>query len=217
MYHVIHPPPAGTPYPELWVAPDRFAEEMRALRDEGYRAVTLGQILDAWQGGPGLPARPVVVSFDDGYLSQYRDAGRTLRALGWPGVLNLEVKNLGLAGGLTRREVRAMARDGWEVGAHTITHPDLTTLDAAGLRREIAGSRSRLHAALGLPIDVFCYPAGRFDATVEAAVRDAGYRAATTTEEGLARREGDPYALPRLRVNGQDTAASLLSRLHSLG
>jgi peptidoglycan/xylan/chitin deacetylase (PgdA/CDA1 family) len=217
MYHVIHPPPAGTPYPELWVAPRRFAEEMHALHDQGYRAVTLGQVLDAWHGGPGLPARPVVVSFDDGYLSQYRDAGTTLRDLGWPGVLNLEVKNLGLAGGLTRREVRAMARDGWEVDAHTITHPDLTTLDAAGLRREVAGSRSILHARLGLPIDFFCYPAGRFDATAEAAVRDAGYRGATTTQPGAAQPGGDPYALPRVRVNGGDTSVSLLSRLRSLG
>jgi peptidoglycan/xylan/chitin deacetylase (PgdA/CDA1 family) len=216
MYHVVHGPPAGTPYPELWVPPRRFAEHMFMLRRHGYRGVTLDQVWQAWHGGPGLPAKPVVVSFDDGYLSQYQHAAKTLKALRWPGVLNLEVKNLGLAGGLTRRQLGAMARDGWEIDAHTITHPDLTTVGAAQLKRETAGARSILRQRLHLPVRFFCYPAGRFDATAEAAVKAAGYRGATTELPGAARPGGDPYALPRVRVNGSDTGTALLTRLQTL-
>jgi peptidoglycan/xylan/chitin deacetylase (PgdA/CDA1 family) len=128
-------------------------------------------------------------------------------------VLNLEVKNLGLPGGLSRRQVREVIGAGWEVDAHSISHPDLTTLGPAVLRREVAGARAALRRALGVPVEFFCYPAGRFNATVEAAVRAAGYLAATTTAPGVAAPGQDPYALPRIRVSATDTAAALLERL----
>ncbi len=84
-----------------------------------------------------------MITFDDGYLSQYTHAKPILRALGWPGVLYLEGKNLG-PGGLTRHQVRTMIAAGWEVGAHTLTHPDLTTVDDATLE---AGGRRLTQAA----------------------------------------------------------------------
>jgi peptidoglycan/xylan/chitin deacetylase (PgdA/CDA1 family) len=217
MYHVITAPPAGTPYPELWVPWSRFKAQMRALRARGYRGVTLGQVFEHWRRGLVLPRKPIVLSFDDGYLSHWSHAARTLRALGWPGVLDLEVKNLGLAGGLSRRQVRELVGAGWEVAAHSITHPDLTTVGPASLRREVAGSRTLLRRALRVPVDFFCYPAGRYDAPVEAEVRAAGYLGATTTQPGLASPAADRFALPRIRVNGTDTAAEVLARLAALG
>ncbi len=211
MYHVIGDPPAGAAYRGLWVSWRRFVGQMLALRGAGFHAVTLGAVLRAWRGGPLLPRRPVVLSFDDGYACQERRAGATLRALRWPGVLNLEVHNVGLAGGLTRRQVRALLRHGWELAAHTLTHPDLTTVGAAQLRHEVAGSRRWLRRTFGVPVDVFAYPAGRYDARAEAAARAAGFRGATTTDAGVARRGGDPYALPRLRVTPELTAPALLA------
>jgi peptidoglycan/xylan/chitin deacetylase (PgdA/CDA1 family) len=200
MYHVIGTPPPGSPYPELWVSVARFRAQMARLAQAGYHGVTLGQVWAAWHGGAGLPRKPVVVSFDDGYYSQYRVAAPALRKLGWRGVLNLEVHNLHVAGGLSARQVRSMIARGWEVDAHTLTHPDLTQVDAARLKREVAGSRTVLHRQFGVPVAFFCYPSGRYDATVEQAVRAAGYRAATTTQPGLARPGGDRFALPRIRV-----------------
>jgi peptidoglycan/xylan/chitin deacetylase (PgdA/CDA1 family) len=200
MYHVIGTPPAGAPYPELWVPAARFRAQLARLAKAGYHGVTLGQVWAAWHGGAGLPRKPVVVSFDDGYYSQYHVAAPTLRKLGWRGVLNLEVHNLHVAGGLSARQVRSMIARGWEVDAHTLTHPDLTQVDARRLRREVAGSRSVLRHRFGVPVAFFCYPSGRYDATVEQAVRAAGYRGATTTDPGAARPGGDRFALPRFRV-----------------
>jgi peptidoglycan/xylan/chitin deacetylase (PgdA/CDA1 family) len=217
MYHVITSPPRGTPYPALWVPWSRFRAQMRALRAHGYHAVTLAQVFDHWRRGLVIPRKPIVLTFDDGYLSQWAHAARTLRALGWPGVLNLAVKNLGLAGGLSHRQVREMIGAGWELDAHTISHRDLTTLGAAALHHEVAGSRALLRRALGVPVPFFCYPAGRYDATVESAVRAAGYRGATTTQPGVASPRDDPFALPRIRVNGGDTAAAVLARLAAAG
>ncbi len=211
MYHVIAAPPIGAPYPELWVAPDRFVHTMQALARAGYHATTLGAVWRAWHGHGTMPRHPIIVSFDDGYQSQSTVARLELDRLGWPGVLNLEVDNVRLKGGLARAEVAAMLRDGWEVDAHTLTHPDLTTVDPARLAREVAGSRRWLQHAFGIPVAFFCYPAGRYDPRVEAAVRSAGYDAATTTQAGIASLHADPYALPRLRVTPQMTPADVVA------
>ncbi|HET6506822.1 MAG TPA: polysaccharide deacetylase family protein [Baekduia sp.] len=213
MYHVIAPAPPGAKYAGLWVAPDALKAQVDALAKAGYTAVTLDAVLDAWEGKPTLPAKPIVLSFDDGYLSQGKDAGPILAARGWPGVLNLAWHNLGTPGGITRTRIKQMIKDGWEIDAHTITHPDLTTLDAAALRREVAGSRQKIQQAFGVPVDAFCYPAGRFDPTVEQAVRAAGYRAATTERPGRATPSQDRYALSRIRVNAGDSAAAVLARV----
>jgi peptidoglycan/xylan/chitin deacetylase (PgdA/CDA1 family) len=211
MYHVIKAPPPGTRYPELWVAPERFAAEMTALRDDGYQGVTLLQVLNAWRTGTALPRRPVVVSFDDGYPSQERGAFPILRHFGWPGVLNLEVHNLGPAG-IGVGAVRRLLAAGWEVDSHTVTHPDLTTVDDTRLRAELVTSRRLLRRRLGPGVaTLFCYPSGRYDARVEAAVRAAGYRAATTTQPGWATPAVDRFALPRVRVDGSDDAATVLA------
>jgi hypothetical protein len=67
-----------------------------------------------------------------------------------------------------------------------------------------------------VPVDDFCYPSGRYDDTVIAAVKAAGYRAATTTDPGLASR-GEPYTLKRVRVNGGDGVPGLAASLAAAG
>jgi peptidoglycan/xylan/chitin deacetylase (PgdA/CDA1 family) len=215
MYHLDNPPPPGTAYPELWVPPAAFRAQMKTLAAAGYRGVTLDALLDNWGRRVALPTKPVVVSFDDGYGSQVRNAMPILRHLGWPGVLNLEVKNLSIAGGITKAQVRRLIKAGWELDAHTLTHPDLTTLDSAALRHEVAGSRAALRHSFHVPVDNFAYPAGRYDAATEAAVRAAGYRAAVTTQPGLAHMDADRDALPRIRVNGTDSAAAVLDAVRT--
>jgi peptidoglycan/xylan/chitin deacetylase (PgdA/CDA1 family) len=215
MYHVIAPAPAGAKYAGLWVAPSALGAQVRALAAAGYAGVTLDTVLDAWEGRGRLPAHPIVLSFDDGYFSQGKAAGDVLRAAGWPGVLNLAWHNLGTPGGLTAGRVRTMIRNGWEIDAHTITHPDLTKIGPAAVRREVAGSRARIREAFGVPADAFCYPAGRFDPAVEAAVRAAGYRAATTELPGAARPRGDRYALPRIRVDAGESAAAVVGKVRA--
>jgi peptidoglycan/xylan/chitin deacetylase (PgdA/CDA1 family) len=212
MYHVIGTPPAGAPYPGLWVAADRFRAQLDALARARFTAVTLDTVLDAWRGRARLPAHPIVLSFDDGYLGQGRIAGPALAAHRWPGVINVVLHNLGTPGGISATRVRALIHAGWELDAHSLTHPDLTTLGTVALRHELAGSRAALRRRFGVGVDAFCYPAGRFNPVVEAAVRAAGYRAATTELPGAARPSGDRFALPRIRVDGADTAAAVVAK-----
>ncbi|WP_320672839.1 polysaccharide deacetylase family protein [Patulibacter defluvii] len=211
MYHLVAEAKAGTPYPELWVPPARFREQIAALHGAGFTAITMNELWSAWHDGGRLPRRPVVLSFDDGDISQVMNAAPVLERLRWPGVLNLAVNHLG-KDGLPMWGARRMLRQGWEIDSHTTTHPDLTTLGAEALRRELAGSRRLLKRKLGVDARFFCYPAGRNDTTVRAAVKAAGYAAATTVEPGLAAPGQDPYLLPRIRVEPQTTGARLVQQ-----
>lgn len=217
MYHVVSDPFPNSPYPDLYVPRAQFQDQMRALKAAGYTAVTLQEVWDAWHAHGPLPPRPVVVSFDDGYRSHFTNALPVLRALGWPGVLNLELKNIRPDYGLTDAQVRALIAAGWEVDSHTIDHPDLTTVDAARLRYEVSQSRAQLRDRFHIPVNFFCYPAGRYDAAAVAAVQAAGYLAATTTQPGLARPdEADRFTLDRVRVNNGVSGSTLVGELASL-
>ena len=216
MYHVVSNAPAGAPYPDLYVPRDEFAAQMQGLAAGGFHGVTLGQVFDYWRRGIALPRRPVVVSFDDGYKSQYQNALPVLKKLGWPGVLNLLVKNEKPSWGLQPASVRKLIAAGWEVDAHTIHHLDLTTLNGAALYLEVAGSRRLIQRQFGVPVNFFAYPSGRFNAKVIATVRAAGFLGATTVQPGLAR-PGERFTLPRVRINGSDGPGAPVQKLRALG
>lgn len=207
-YHVLGRPKTEVPYPELYVPRAAFRKQMDWLDRQGYEAVTLERVEDAWYRGGTLPPEPIVISFDDGYRPQYTFALPQLRRHGWPGVLNLKAEG----SDLYESNVQAMLNAGWELAAHTINHSDLTTLEGAALEEEVAGSRKILQHEYGVPVKNFCYPAGRFDETVIAAVKAAGYEGATTEIPGLATKE-NPYELARIEVLGswgvEDLAAAL--------
>lgn len=219
MYHVTTEPPADAPFPDLYVTRSEFADQMQALADAGYVAVTQQEVWDAWHRGAPLPRRPVVVSIDDGYRSNYLYARPVLRRLGWPAVLNLKVGNLREPEyGVNAGQVRELIADGWEIDSHTIDHPDLTTVDAATLTREVAESRRALQDRFGVPVNFFCYPAGRYDDAVVAAVEAAGYLAATTVNPGLASPDdASRFTLNRVRVNNGVSGAALVDQLAGLG
>ena len=207
-YHVLGAPSTDAPYPELYVARPDFHRQMDWLDEHDYEAVTLEAVEDAWHHGGALPAKPVVISFDDGYRPQFTFALPELRKHGWPGVLNLKAEG----SDLYTSNVEAMIGAGWELAAHTIHHLDLTTLDAAQLREEVAGSREILRRKYGVPVANFCYPAGQLDDTVIAAAKAAGYAGATTEIPGYASRES-PYELARFEILGSTGVAGLAEDL----
>jgi polysaccharide deacetylase len=209
-YHVLGPPPPGAPYPELFVSRPDFHRQMAWLEEHGYQAVTLEQVEEAWYQGGTLPPKPVVLSFDDGYRPQFTYALPELRRHGWAGVLNLKAEG----SELYESNVRAMIAAGWELAAHTIHHSDLTTLDAASLKEEVAGSRQILRREYGVPVKDFCYPAGQFDETVIAAVKEAGYVGATTEIPGYASKDA-PYELARFEILGSSGVSGLAEDLNA--
>ncbi len=218
MYHVIAPAPAGAPFPGLYVAPEEFAAQMHALKDAGWTSVTLDELDAYWRRGVSLPhGKPIVISFDNGYDSQFTKALPVLRSLGWVGDENIQLTGLPPSqGGLGEDEVRGLIAAGWELDTQGISHADLITLDAQELREQVAGARATIERRYGVPVNWFCYPSGHYDASVIAEVRAAGFKGSTTVVPGWAAPDGDAYRLPRLRVLGGTSPQSLLAEIAAI-
>ncbi|HEX5910011.1 MAG TPA: polysaccharide deacetylase family protein [Thermoleophilaceae bacterium] len=218
MYHATEAPPAGTAYPDLWVPARRFAAQMQMLRREGYNAVTMRQAAAYWAGRATVPRKPVVLTFDDGFASNARVALPVLRRMGWRGVLYLELGALHTRPpeGISESDVHRLLDAGWELGSHSMEHPDLAGLPADRLRYEVARSRTELTRRFGVTVDSFCYPDGSYDRAAVAEVRRAGYATATTTAAGLAA-PPHPLELRRIRVEGGDSPAALSARIRAAG
>jgi peptidoglycan/xylan/chitin deacetylase (PgdA/CDA1 family) len=213
MYHVIAAPPAGAPFPGLYVPPEEFAEQMQALAGAGWTAVTPDELDAYWRRGISLPrGKPIVLSFDNGYQSQFTHALPVLRRHGWVGEENIQLTGLPPSqGGLGDGEIRGLVAAGWELDTQGISHADLIALSASALREQVAGARKTIQRRFHVPVDWFCYPSGHYDASVIAEVRAAGYKGSTTVVPGWAGPDEDPYRMHRLRVLGGTSGAALLS------
>jgi peptidoglycan/xylan/chitin deacetylase (PgdA/CDA1 family) len=215
MYHVIAAPPPGAPFPGLYVPPAEFAEQMQALKRAGWHAVTLDEVEAYWSHGSSLGAgKPIVISFDNGYNSQYTQALPVLRGLGWVGDENLQLSGLPPSqGGLGEGQIRGLLAAGWELDTQGISHADLITLDAEQLHAQVAVARETLQHRFHVPVNWFCYPSGHYNPTVVAAVKAAGFIGSTTVVPGWAHPSDDRYRLHRLRVLGGTTGPGLLQLL----
>jgi peptidoglycan/xylan/chitin deacetylase (PgdA/CDA1 family) len=206
VYHALGRAPAGAPFPGLYVSYGDFKSEMAWLHSHGYQAVTLDEVMKAWYHGGTLPAKPIVITFDNGYPAQVKFAPHVMARYGWPGVLNEITENH-----LHPRQIWPIIHRGWEVDSHSLTHPNLTEDDAEELWAQVHASRVYLHKTFHIPSNSFCYPSSKYDAAVIAAVKRAGYTNAVTEGDTYAT-SADPYLLPRFEIESgvSELAADLL-------
>lgn len=207
MYHAVASAPSDATR-DLSVAPEAFAEQMALIGDLGLTPVTTAGLAAHWRHGGPLPARPVLITFDDGYEGVHRHALPVLARHGFPATLFVStgwIKGAYDTGGgldtmLDWPQVRDLADTGVEIGGHSHTHPQLDQLDDAALRAELGHSTDILTAELGARPVSFAYPYGYSSRRVRQAVRAAGYGQALAVGNGLARRRQGPYALRRVTV-----------------
>jgi peptidoglycan/xylan/chitin deacetylase (PgdA/CDA1 family) len=210
MYHYIrvNPDPSDKLGEDLSVRPEVFEEELRWLASHGYHALTLRSVVSSWKGNKPLPDKPVVLTFDDGYEDVYTVALPAMQRYGFVGVAFAVSSFVGRPGYASAEQLRKLQEQGWEIGAHSADHVDLTKLGSEALRRQVEGSREALTILLGERPRSFSYPSGRWNQTVERAVAGAGFEAAVTTQWGVARPTMDTLSLPRLRIRGTTTLRS---------
>ncbi|MET8582130.1 polysaccharide deacetylase family protein [Streptomyces collinus] len=219
MYHAVASAPNDATR-DLSVAPEAFAEQMALIGDLGLTPVTTAGLAAHWRRGGPLPARPVLITFDDGYEGVHRHALPVLARHGFPATLFVStgwIKGAYDTGGgldtmLDWPQVRDLADTGVEIGGHSHTHPQLDQLDDAALRAELEHSTDIITAELGTPPVSFAYPYGYSSRRVRQAVRAAGYGQALAVGNGLARRRQGPYALRRVTVR-RDTGVEVFERL----
>lgn len=182
------------------VTPREFARQVAYLHRAGYRSITPADLYAHLRQGRPLPPRAVLFTFDDGWAGVYTNARPILAAYGYTATVFMVTGRIGRSGYLTAAQLRRLAAAGWEIGAHTITHPHLPDLDSQAAYREIEGSRTALARILGRPVESFAYPYGDLDSRIKAIVQEAGFKMAFGTRLGLPGSESDLYCLERLTI-----------------
>jgi peptidoglycan/xylan/chitin deacetylase (PgdA/CDA1 family) len=197
------------------VAPRQLADHLGVLRDAGRVGLTVSQLADWLRNGSVLPELPVVMTFDDGY-GDFLDAAERLEAGGLPATLYMTTGQIGAAGMLTRRQLRALGGS-VEVGAHSRTHPRLDELAPGRLRDEVHGSKADLEDLLQQPTRSFAYPHGDHDRQVRQAVVDAGFDSAAAVKNAFSHDRDDPFAIARITVTEGTTAERIGQLLQGRG
>ena len=201
----------------LTVAPADFAAQMRWLAGHGFHSITQAQLFAALEHGKSLPAKPVLITFDDGYRDVLFNAGPALKRLGMHAtayVITSRISGSDVSF-LSWAQLHALEQDGIEIGSHTVHHVELPSLLDPTALQELIQSRHALELHLHHPVQWFAYPAGRFDAHSEELVRQAGYVLAVTTQPGSAQDARAPFALHRYEVLDTTGVRGLASLLGS--
>jgi peptidoglycan/xylan/chitin deacetylase (PgdA/CDA1 family) len=158
-------------------------------------------------GRAGLPSRPVILTFDDGYEDFYTTALPVLTSHDFKAVSYVVSGFIGRGGYMSASQIREADRVDIEIGSHTVDHADLTRQSFDGLRYQVMGSKRALEELLGHPVLSFCYPSGKFSPNVVSVVQEAGYSDATTTKYGFVRAMDGRFLWGRLRVSGGESLA----------
>lgn len=191
----------------LSVAPELFEQHVAWLAANGYRGVRMDTLRRCLNGEPICPPRPVALTFDDGYMDAYTDALPILQRYGFPATFYITTDFVEQRGYMGWEQLAALRAAGMEIGSHSVSHNNMTELDAAALERETRLSKRLLEERLGIQVLSFCYPIGAYNAAAIEAVRAAGYTSAVTTRWD--NDYADLLALPRRRIAGGQTTDEL--------
>ncbi len=219
MYHMVkkslRPEEAGKHLSE-----STFRRQMRALARAGYVSVSLPEVRRAFAGEGRLPKKPVVVTFDDGYLDNYEVAFPILWESGLTATIFLptalldERKNNVFNGHplMNWAQVGEMRRAGIAFAAHTATHPRLTTVPTDSMAAELKRSREEIEDRLGGACEDMAYPFGDFDERVREEAGRAGYRTACSVRIGLNHPGEDLLGLKRISIVDADGTRRFLRK-----
>lgn len=202
-------------YHALSLSPQEFDEQMNYLYTNGYHTITPDQLTAYLKSGKALPEKPVLITFDDGYLDNYTNAYPIMKKYGFTATIFLIT---GIVGHdqryLNWDQAREMQKDGFVLGSHSVTHQSLTKLNPDQIRQELSESRAEMERQLGQKPRYFAYPTGAYNLAIEELVREAGYRGAFTIRYGQVGIESDPYALERIPIfKGAHSLRSFIIRL----
>ncbi len=217
MYHYVEPWPADANELRrgLTVQPEAFAAQMQYLADQGYRVLSLYELLAALAQGTPLPERAVVLTFDDGYRSLMDYAAPRLEPYGFTGTVFVitEFMDRGFPQYLTWDQARALAALGWDIEPHTKTHEALAGRSRDKQLYEILGAVETIQANLGVRPRFLCFPSGKYDAVTVQLAREIDLWGAVTTQPGRAHTYTDRYTWTRVRVDGRGSQQDFINAL----
>jgi peptidoglycan/xylan/chitin deacetylase (PgdA/CDA1 family) len=216
LYHAVddHPGRLERPYA---VSPSLLSAHADAVRASERTAVPISDLAAGLRGERPLPARPLAITFDDGYANNF-DAAHALLQRGLSSTLYVTSSDVGGPGRLTASQLAELASlAGVEIGAHAVRHRRLDELDGRELREEVRASKLRLEELIGMEVPSFSYPHGAYDRRVRKAVAAAGYRSAVAVKNALSHDRDDPFAIARWTVTWGTSASRIAEVIEGEG
>jgi peptidoglycan/xylan/chitin deacetylase (PgdA/CDA1 family) len=223
MYHRVAP--EGRAATQRWrLHPDAFEAQLAYLREHDYQSLTFEQWRAASDRRIPIPARSVLLTFDDGYADFPTHALPLLVKYGFRATMFVVTDLVGASNVWDEQLDERIALMDWptlleldeqgvELGSHTASHRPLVSLSTADVARELCRSRSALHERLGSGVRSICYPYGLHDAAVLSLAGGCGYHFGVTTNEWHASFGDDLLELPRVEVRGGDTLTEFVAKL----
>lgn len=219
MYHYVSNPPADADEVrlDLTVIPANFQAQMAYLAANGFTPIDFYQLSLAIVGKQTLPAKPIILTFDDGYLDMYENVFPVLGQHGFGATFFLITELIDNQNPvyITWQMAEEMAAAGMRMEPHTKTHIDLSEQDEATLIWQILGSQQTVAAHIGYMPRFFAYPAGRYDDNTIAILAQLDFWGAVTTEFGKWHGFNDRYSWTRVRVHGNTTLAAFADLVES--
>lgn len=208
MYHYIEDPPpdADSIRRDLSVSPRDFKRQLRYLKQEGYESITLNDLVLFLTVGQPLPAKPIILTFDDGYRDAYTHAFPLLQRFGFVGTFFLVTSFIDAQKPdfLSWDQVQEMHAAGMKFEPHSYDHPDLRNRGFQYLVFQILGPKQAIEARTGEPCRFYAYPSGYYDQFVIDVLRSAHFWGAVLTEQGAFHTSEDLFTLRRVRIHGGD-------------
>ena len=214
------------PYYQINTSPEAFGRQMRWLRNAGYRTLELHELSAAFQSGIDLSKR-FVITFDDGYRDILTEGMPTLQQCGFSATVFLATdrvqtnspRRIEGADYLTWPDVRELHELGIRFGSHTVSHPDLRSLEPEEIDYELGYSKEMIEQALGTPVRSFSYPFPfpeedkDFTRYLSDALENHGFQTGVSTVLGRASQKSSPFFLPRLPINSWDDSALFAAKI----
>jgi peptidoglycan/xylan/chitin deacetylase (PgdA/CDA1 family) len=195
------------------VPPAAFAAQIKMLADSGYHSITPDQLYGYLTNGAELPAKPILLTFDDTDLDQYSIAYPEMKKYGFKGVFFIMTVSLGRPHYMSREQVRHLSDEGHVIGSHTWDHHNVKKYTGQDWITQIEKPTRQLEAITGKSIRYFAYPYGLWNEAAIPELKKRGFLAAFQLNEKLDR--VDPlYSLRRIIVPGTWTGATLNNWIH---
>ncbi len=209
MYHRILPRGETARGCELSLDTEMFRQQLALLDRWGYTTITFQDYHLILDGQLNSPRKPVILTFDDGYLDTFENAYPLLEEYGMRAVVSvvgdrtLKTNSWEEHNGtalMNDQQILELHEAGFEIASHSMTHRILTSLSADKAWEEISRSRMLLEILLNAPVYTFAYPFGTHDHRIKMMVKDAGYKFACSVSSGPAIFGKDPFDIRRIKI-----------------
>lgn len=198
MYHSIN---NNDPNNSLVIPPEQFKAQMQYLRDAGFTTISLDELYSSLKTGKNVPKKPVTITFDDGYVDNYKYAYPVLKDLGFKATIFMITDNVDKNPTfLTSEMLKEMSKNNISIQSHTVHHLELDKLSYDDQITELRDSKNFLDKLLNQNTDMICYPVGKFNENTIKAAETLGYKLGFTTRPGYGKLNEGPFSIHRVRI-----------------